>query len=350
MGGGPRLRVNLLCVIGFVLGVIALILTDSGSWFLDADYWAFMNPEISFRDLYWCSFAAGSVLVVLGVMVAMLSQVGGYVQLIGHVLLLGSTFGTSMLSGDTSFVDLFMDGLWLSFAACAVVILSSLMVIWYAPDRRFHLSRKNLRMSERLLAVSPSDPSRTLRLNLVSVVGSVACGIVMFLPWFTLKYWTFTYFASGYGIYHHSLIVYLGEGGQVGDVGFNVYFVLAVFALLMVGASLLTTLAGLIQIVTSCLFIIYAYANDDLGWERVGLHFETETFLGVGVLLMIVCGVAILLSSWRRIEIHLIPTGPRMVRCNSFCIMSVYEHSEKNDPTRGCSDEAELLQKPMPDS
>jgi len=320
MGDEERLRVNLLCLAGFAIGVVALLLTDSGAWFLDVRYWGYIRFDWSFVDIYDYLFAIGSALVIIGVMTALMSQLGGLMHLLGQGFLWMSLYGTR-LSGEIvyqgvvidelRFSDLFWDGLWLSFVACAAVIMSCFVAVWYERGGKLQLQTKGQTVSVRLLAFRQSKPSANLRINLVSVAGAVACGVLLFLPWFTVKNWTIFY-DSYYYVSHQALISSLGTGGMVNGSGSDLYFALSLLALCAMGLALVTTFAGLVQIAISSLFIANAYFNDVLGWKEYVQHSADEIFVGIGAYLMLACGAAVLVSSWWRAELELSSSGHRV--------------------------------------
>jgi len=320
MGDEERLRVNLICLAGFAIGVIALLLTDSGAWFLDVRFWGNIRFDWSFVDIHDYLFAIGSALVVIGVMTAFLSQLGGLMHLLGHGFLWMSLYGPR-LSGEIEyqgimvdelrFVDLLWDGLWLSFVACAVVIASCFVAVWYERGGKLRLQTNGQTRSTRLLAFLQSKPSGNLRINLVSVAGAVACGVLLFLPWFTVKNWT-VFYDSYYFVSHQALISSLGTGGMVNGSGSDLYLVLALLTLCAMGLALVTTFAGLVQIAISSLFIANAYFNDVLGWKEYFMHSADEIFVGIGAYLMLACGAVILVSSWWRVELELSSSGHRV--------------------------------------
>jgi hypothetical protein len=332
-----RARVNVLCVIGFVLGVTALLATDSGSWFLDVDYWGRISLERwgdtiplsnSFYDIYCYLFAVGSVLAVIGVMISLLTQVGGFAQLVGHVLLVLS-LQSSRFADVAPFQELLLDGLWLSFVAGSLVALGSFVAIWWGPPRTFRAQVGDLPLSKCLLTVSPSDPSGTLRLNLVAVVGSVACGIVMFLPWFVVEDWVMWLTSDNVSTYQ-TLVASMGDGYVMVESSANIYFVVALVTLFSITVTSLSTLAGILHVFASSVFFTATYAAEVIGFRMEGLHVARGAYIGAGPFILIACGALILLSSWWRYELVLRATGARIERSSEFSVAAVRIRTGQN--------------------
>lgn len=335
------IRVNVLCVVGFVLGVTALLATDSGSWFLDTAYWGRISivqwgdttlPSDSFYDVYCYMFAVGSVLVVIGVMISLLSQAGGFSQLLGHLLLLLS-LQSSRFSDVAPIQDLLLDGLWLSLVAGSLVTIGSSVAVWWEPPKTLRAQVRELSLSQRLLAVSSSVQLGTFRVNLVALVGAIASGLAMFLPWLAVTNWTLFMTVESSTSYQ-SLVASMGDGYVLVDSSADIYFVVALMTLLSITVASLSTLAGFLHILASSVFFAATYAAETTGYFRLGFHVARSVDISAGPFILIACGALVWLSSWWRLELVLRPTGARIERSCEFSIASVRVRSDET-PVRG---------------
>jgi hypothetical protein len=154
----PRLvwSVNLLCIVGASIGVVAVFL----GWIYippsipTVGYWGY--PTIPYMVVIHCGYYGAATLFLLGVMIAFVSPIGGVLQSGSLVL-----FMTGIIeSGD----DPVLDGIdpqqkvWFGMAFGAVscvVVLTSLFFPLGTGRLRFARSR-GIRLGERLLTVTLS--------------------------------------------------------------------------------------------------------------------------------------------------------------------------------------------------
>lgn len=183
------MKVNILCLAGAALGLLALFLPwwtgfELGlGMMIDRDYMLVQDVLLDSTE-HGSLFVVVCTLYVVGTLLAFWSPIGGLVQIpavLGFLALFGSEIGVHR--GE----DTIALGAYLGLVSAIVVTVSLLVPLGIGYSIKWRARKASLASAHKFVTISRYEENEKIRLNVLALCGALIAFVCIALPWTTLS-------------------------------------------------------------------------------------------------------------------------------------------------------------------